>query len=179
MNRDVAAAFLRAAGHAVVEAGDGDAALRLVAAEIFDVVLMDLRMPVLDGIEATRHIRMLPGQHGQTPVIAVTADVQEDQGAALRAAGFQAWLVKPIDQMSLLAAVAVATDGGNATPAPPLAVPPRGLELPPAHGSELPPAYGSELPVAYGSKLDPTYGSEVPRRRRGDIEPAALWHRSA
>ncbi len=48
---------------------------------------------------------------GQTPIIAVTADVQEDHGAALRAAGFQAWLIKPIDHLSLLAAVATATAG--------------------------------------------------------------------
>ncbi len=111
MNRDVAAAFLQAAGHAVVEAADGDAALRMVAAQAFDVVLMDLRMPVLDGVEATRHIRALPAPSGQTPIIAVTADVQEDHGAALRAAGFQAWLIKPIDHLSLLAAVATATAG--------------------------------------------------------------------
>ncbi len=123
MNRDVAAAFLRAAGHAVVEAADGEAALRLVAEEAFDVVLMDLRMPLLDGIEATRHIRALPGQHGQTPVIAVTADVQEDHGAALRAAGFQAWLIKPIDQTSLLAAVANAAAGFTPATAPPVADP--------------------------------------------------------
>jgi signal transduction histidine kinase/DNA-binding NarL/FixJ family response regulator len=108
MNRDVAAAFLQTAGHAVVEATDGEAALRLVVAEAFDVVLMDLRMPLLDGIEATRQIRALPGGHGQTPVIAVTADAQEDHGAVLRAAGFQAWLIKPIDRISLLAAVAAA-----------------------------------------------------------------------
>ena len=111
MNRDVAAAFLQAAGHTVVEAADGDAALRMVAAQAFDVVLMDLRMPVLDGVEATRHIRALPAPSGQTPIIAVTADVQEDHGAALRAAGFQAWLIKPIDHLSLLAAVATATAG--------------------------------------------------------------------
>ena len=108
LNRDVAASFLQTAGHTVMQAPDGEAALRLVVAEAFDAVLMDLRMPVLDGIEATRHIRALPGRLGQTPVIAVTAEVQEDDGAELWAAGFQACLLKPIDQVSLLAAVALA-----------------------------------------------------------------------
>ncbi len=135
MNRDVAAAFLHAAGHEVVEAADGDAALRIVAAEPFDVVLMDLRMPLLDGIEATRQIRALPGRRGQTPVIAVTADVQEDHGAALLAAGFQAWLIKPIDRMSLLAAVAAATDGPTPAAARPVAAP---LDDPPMPFPDLP-----------------------------------------
>jgi signal transduction histidine kinase/CheY-like chemotaxis protein len=130
MNRDVAGAFLHAAGHAVTEASDGEAALRLVAAETFDVVLMDLRMPVLGGVEATRHIRALPGRRGQTPIIAVTADVQEDHGVALRAAGFQAWLVKPIDQRSLLTAVAAAATGFVATDPSPTAPPMRDPPMP-------------------------------------------------
>ena len=122
LNRDVAASFLRRAGHTVAEAEDGEAAVCHVAAEDFDVVLMDLRMPRLDGIEATRRIRTMPGPRGRTPVVALTAQVNEDGGAALRAAGFQACLVKPIDQRSLLAAVAAVSTGQ---------VVPPGLDQPP------------------------------------------------
>jgi len=122
LNRDVAASFLRRAGHTVAEAEDGEAAVCHVAAEDFDVVLMDLRMPRLDGIEATRRIRTMPGPRGRTPVVALTAQVNEDGGAALRVAGFQACLVKPIDQRSLLAAVAAVSTGQ---------VVPPGLDQPP------------------------------------------------
>lgn len=121
LNRDVAVAYLHTAGHEVVEAADGDEALRLVVDDMFDVILMDLHMPLIDGIEATRHIRALPGRRGETPIIAITADVQEDHGAALRAAGFQAWLIKPIDLMSLLAAVAAAGADSALVPSPPVA----------------------------------------------------------
>jgi len=158
MNRDVAAAFLHAAGHTVVEAADGEAALRLVAAEAFDVVLMDLRMPVLDGVEATRHIRALPGQHGQTPIIAVTADVQEDRGAALRSAGFQAWLIKPIDQASLLAAVTAATGFAPAA-APPVPAPMDGPPMPtpetPIPDTPVSGRSGTEMTVQFLEGIDP------------------------
>jgi CheY-like chemotaxis protein/HPt (histidine-containing phosphotransfer) domain-containing protein len=170
MNRDVAAAFLHAAGHTVVEATDGEAALRLVAAEAFDVVLMDLRMPLLDGIEATQHIRALPGQHGQTPIVAVTAEVQEDGGAALRAAGFQACLLKPIDQMSLLAAVALATAGRpSATGEHPSAVcgHPSAMTAAPATFGLLTPTPPISFPDAPASAMPalPLPASPVPTSR--------------
>ena len=127
LNRDVAASFLRRAGHTVAEAEDGEAAVCHVAAEDFDVVLMGLRMPQLDGAGATRRIRALPGRRGRTPVIALTAQVSEDGGAALREAGFQGYLLKPIDRQSLLASVATAADATVWPPAPP----PPALSLPP------------------------------------------------
>ena len=125
LNRDVAATFLRRAGHTVVEAEDGEAALSRAAAEDFDVILMDIRMERLDGITAARCIRALPAPRGLTPIIALTAQVDEDDGKALREAGFQARLVKPIDRHQLRAAVAAATSSasaaspGTAPPEPP------------------------------------------------------------
>ena len=109
LNRDVAASFLRRAGHTVVEAEDGEAAVNRAATEDYDVILMDLRMELLDGIAATRRIRALPGPRGRTPIIALTAQVDEDDGRALHEAGFQARLFKPIDRHKLLATVAAAT----------------------------------------------------------------------
>ncbi|HVC63251.1 MAG TPA: ATP-binding protein [Acetobacteraceae bacterium] len=179
MNRDVAAAFLHSAGHAVTEVADGEAALHLVAAEAFDVVLMDLRMPLLGGIEATRCIRALPGQHGQTPVIAVTADVQEDNGAALRAAGFQAWLIKPIDQTSLLAAVAAAVAGHAPDTVPPVAAPtdepPRPIPRVPIPDMPTPRMATPRMPTSVARMP----GMPVPDamvRFPDDIDPKAAEH---
>lgn len=127
LNRDVIAGFLHHAGHDVVPAENGEVASQLAAAEDFDVILMDLRMPVMDGLTALRQIRALAGRRGRTPVIAVTAQVMDDRGAELLAAGFQSLLVKPIDRVSLLAAIAAVTDAatGDAEPQCPLAAPPQ------------------------------------------------------
>jgi signal transduction histidine kinase/CheY-like chemotaxis protein len=107
-NLDVIAGFLNHAGHGVARAESGEEAVRLAVAESFDVILMDLRMPGMDGATALRLIRALPGPRGCVPAIAVTAQQVGDGGAALRAAGFQTVLVKPVDRMALLNTVAAA-----------------------------------------------------------------------
>jgi signal transduction histidine kinase/CheY-like chemotaxis protein/HPt (histidine-containing phosphotransfer) domain-containing protein len=101
-NRLVARAMLSSAGHHVALVEDGSAAVAAVQAEQFDLVLMDLQMPVMDGLEATRHIRVLPPPRGLVPIIAVTASVLPEQVAACQAAGMNAHLSKPIDRESLL-----------------------------------------------------------------------------
>ena len=89
----------------VGEAGDGDAAVRRVAELTPDVVLMDLRMPVLDGIAATRRIR---AEHPATRVIALTTfDDDEDVFAALRA-GAVGYLLKDVSSQRLVEAVLAA-----------------------------------------------------------------------
>ncbi len=110
LNRDVAEAFLIAAGHDVVCVESGAAAIRTAAAADFDAVLMDVRMPGMDGLEATRKIRALPGSRGEVPVIALTAQAFSDQVEACRLAGMAIHLSKPITQAALLAAVNQATD---------------------------------------------------------------------
>ena len=115
LNRDIAVSFLRHSGHTVVEAEDGETALSRAATEDFDVILMDLRMERLDGITAARCIRALPAPRGHTPIIALTAQVDEDDGRALRDAGFQARLLKPLDRHQLLAVIAAATGSASTT----------------------------------------------------------------
>jgi CheY-like chemotaxis protein len=95
MNREIAAAFLRAAGHAVAMVEGGDDAVAGAAAEDFDVILMDVRMPGTDGLEAARQIRALPGARRHTPIVALTALAFSDEVEACRMAGMNAHLAKP------------------------------------------------------------------------------------
>jgi signal transduction histidine kinase/CheY-like chemotaxis protein/HPt (histidine-containing phosphotransfer) domain-containing protein len=106
VNRDVAVAFLRKAAHTTSEARDGDVAVRLAAALDFDVVLMDMRMPGMDGLEATRRIRALDGRRGQVPIVAVTANALDQHAEECRRAGMSAHLAKPFTRVELLAVVA-------------------------------------------------------------------------
>jgi signal transduction histidine kinase/CheY-like chemotaxis protein/HPt (histidine-containing phosphotransfer) domain-containing protein len=120
-NRMVARAMLVAAGHRVDSAADGAEALAAVERDSYDVVLMDVQMPVMDGLEATRRIRALDGGRQRVPVLAVTASALPEQVAACRAAGMDGHLAKPIDREILLAAVQRLAaghsldDGGPAT----------------------------------------------------------------
>jgi CheY-like chemotaxis protein len=106
MNRDIFSAFLEEAGHDVVCAVDGAEAVEAVSTEDFDVVLMDVRMPGVDGLEATRRIRALSGRRGQLPIIAVTAQAFAEQVTECRKAGMDAHLGKPFAYSALLDVIA-------------------------------------------------------------------------
>jgi CheY-like chemotaxis protein len=84
------------------------------AARDFDLILMDVRMPRMSGIEATRAIRAIPGPRGRVPVIALTAQVFADQIEECRGAAMDEHLAKPFTREGLLAAV----QKGVATRAP-------------------------------------------------------------
>ena len=90
----------------------GAEAIAIVEQTDFDVVLMDVRMPEMDGLEATRRIRAIAGVRGQVPIVALTAQAFSEQVAECRKAGMNLHLPKPFDPDSLLAAVlrAVALD---------------------------------------------------------------------
>ena len=112
-NLAVARALLESAGHVVTCVSDGALALaaleetaqRGASVPRFDVVLMDVMMPGMDGLEATRRIRALPGPVGQVPILAVTASAFAEDIAACRAAGMDAHLAKPIEREALVAAL--------------------------------------------------------------------------
>ncbi len=106
VNRELACLMLRKAGHSVDVATDGFQAVRAVEAGAYDLVLMDVQMPGLDGTMATRLIRCLPGQAGRVPVIAMTANVLPDQVQSFRAAGMDDHLGKPFAPAELTALLA-------------------------------------------------------------------------
>ncbi|MEO7410757.1 MAG: ATP-binding protein [Sphingomicrobium sp.] len=96
LNQMLAVALLKRAGHSVVVVSDGAEALARVQTEHFDLILMDVQMPVMDGVEATNHIRALGGRYVQLPIIALTANVLPDEIARFRAAGMNDHVGKPI-----------------------------------------------------------------------------------
>jgi len=104
-NRMVARAMLVAAGHRVDSAANGAEALAAVERESYDVVLMDVQMPVMDGLEAARRIRQIEGKRGRVPILAVTASALPEQVDACTEAGMDGHLAKPIDREALLAAL--------------------------------------------------------------------------
>ncbi len=114
MNRDIAGSFLRAAGHDVTCVEDGAEAIKVTAAEDFDVVLMDVRMPGMNGLEATRCIRAIAGPRGQVPIVALTAQAFAEQVEECRQAGMNGHLAKPFTPDALTRAVVLAGVQGRA-----------------------------------------------------------------
>ena len=111
VNREVARIMLEAFGCQVVEVCDGQQALDAVVERTFDLVLMDVRMPTMDGLEATRRIRALPGTGGAGAIVAMTADAMPEDVARCLASGMNAHMAKPINQAGLLAMVNRALSG--------------------------------------------------------------------
>jgi PAS domain S-box-containing protein len=97
VNRKVVQAYLAHRGHRVTLAVNGVEAVQKATDQDFDVVLMDIRMPEMDGLEATRRIRTLPSPRGQVPIIALTANAYRTDSDACFAAGMNAFLAKPVD----------------------------------------------------------------------------------
>jgi len=106
INREVVSGLLRRAGHHCTLAENGRAAVEAASSALFDAVLMDLEMPELDGLAATRAIRALAGPMARVPIIALTASAHADQDGACRAAGMTGHLSKPIDPARLYAMLA-------------------------------------------------------------------------
>lgn len=104
VNRQVASMMLAAAGFDVETAEDGAQALEAVRSRPFEVVFMDIHMPVMDGLAACRAIRALDGEGADTPVVAMTAATLPEDVARCRAAGMNAHLGKPIEQDQLVVA---------------------------------------------------------------------------
>ncbi|MHA3793387.1 PAS domain-containing hybrid sensor histidine kinase/response regulator [Sphingomonas sp. YL-JM2C] len=102
INRRLMAGLLAREGHDVVAVEDGRKALGAVATQPFDLVLMDMQMPELDGIEATRAIRALDPPASDTPILAISADSMPERRRVYFEAGIDSFLPKPIVSGQLL-----------------------------------------------------------------------------
>lgn len=101
-NRDLARTILTNAGHEVDTAENGAAAIAAVRAETYDLVLMDVQMPVMDGVTATKRIRELDHPASNIPIIAMTANVLPKQVRSFEEAGMNDHLEKPFKKAELL-----------------------------------------------------------------------------
>ena len=101
INLKVASAMVERAGFRAVTATNGREAVDLVMRGAFAAVLMDCHMPVMDGFEATEHIRALSGPVANIPIIAATASALPEELAACRRSGMNDCLVKPLSLVAL------------------------------------------------------------------------------
>ncbi|WP_374658038.1 ATP-binding protein [Phenylobacterium sp.] len=105
INRELIGAMLAPFGHRVVEADGGAQGVAIAETEDFDLILMDLQMPNMDGLAATRAIRQGAGPNRRTPILAISANVLPAQVASCLAAGMNDHIAKPIRPAELLAKV--------------------------------------------------------------------------
>ncbi len=104
VNRLIATRMLEALGARVATAEDGQAGI-IAAARGYDLIFMDIQMPIMDGVEATRAIRALPGPAGAAPIVAMTANALAHQTAAYAEAGMNGSVAKPLSPAALVRAV--------------------------------------------------------------------------
>lgn len=114
INQMVIGGLLERRGHKVTMAENGVDAVSAARSGGFDVILMDMLMPVMDGVEAARFIRSLPPPTGETPIIALTASVLEGDAQKCRDAGMNDFVSKPVAPDTLYAALATAVRRGPA-----------------------------------------------------------------
>jgi two-component system sensor histidine kinase/response regulator len=101
INRHVAQRMLNKIGHQVDVAEDGEEAIRKVTKFHYDIILMDIQMPRMNGIEATGAIRAMPGTKAKVPIIAMTANAMDGDRETLLAAGMDDYISKPFSMAQM------------------------------------------------------------------------------
>ena len=115
LNRRILAAILQQWDTDVSWAHNGVEAIDQASQKGFDVILMDVQMPVMDGVTATRQIRARSGPNQHTPVIALTANVSASDQTGYHEAGMDRFVGKPIQPSHLMAVIAELFEGGSTT----------------------------------------------------------------
>jgi PAS domain S-box-containing protein len=159
INQDVVSQFLGRLGYQPDVAENGKAVLDALQRQPYDVVLMDVQMPEMDGIEATQHIRRELPLDRQPRIIAVTANALRGERAACLAAGMDDYISKPIDLAQLIQAIErCAPAARSATEPAPLVEPGDDSEPQPAHiDTDMP------LDLTTFQQLRATFGEDAPR----------------
>ncbi|HEV2424716.1 MAG TPA: response regulator [Terriglobia bacterium] len=115
VNQELVLELLRQRGHTATVAGDGSKALKALERESFDVVLMDVQMPNLSGLEATRAIRQAEKSSGRhLPIVAMTAHAMKGDRERCLEAGMDGYVAKPIQPAELFAAIEALASGSSA-----------------------------------------------------------------
>ncbi len=114
VNRMILEAWMSSAGHVSAAAENGQLALDAAAEQPFDLIIMDVNMPVMDGLTATRHIREGGGINAETPIVVLSASARSEDHAAGLEAGADAYLNKPIDFAALAQMMAHVGEGREA-----------------------------------------------------------------
>ena len=116
MNRQVVRDMLDVAGATMVDASDAESGLRTIEEQDFDLVLMDIRMPGMDGLTAIEHMRAMSAPKSSLPVIVVTADTSADLRERCEAVAADDVIMKPVALQQLLASIGrvMAKDRGAA-----------------------------------------------------------------
>ncbi|WP_428926214.1 ATP-binding protein [Marinibacterium sp. SX1] len=125
VNRFIVREMLEAAGHVVVEAVNGREGVNCAALRRFDLILMDISMPVMDGTQATETIRGGGQASADVPIVALTAHALPEERERFQRIGMAACLSKPVDRDLLLRTIRELVDGGRAEDAPAPAAPKR------------------------------------------------------
>ena len=170
LNQEIAVALLSDADVEVRVARDGQEALRTLEAEAFDVVLMDLQMPVMDGLEATREIRRRAPLAG-LPVIAMTASAMHSERAACEEVGMNDHITKPIEPDVLFGVLSRWVRARGGTPPPPAGQRPHAARAPGSrrarHGRCAAAAARQHGPLRLAPAPVRGGAARAPRRARG------------
>lgn len=165
-NQKVIGKVLERAGHKVAFADNGEQALDALNRQTFDLVLMDVNMPLLSGIEATKLYRFISLGKRYVPIVALTADATPDASRRCREAGMDACLTKPIEPRELLNTImAIVADNAVATQTSSESA---------GTGAAEPIAASAGLWADAQSIADFSEGSALPGRDREPGEPEAI-----
>jgi CheY-like chemotaxis protein len=104
-NRELVRVLLESVGQTVDEADGGASAVSMAMIQSYDLILMDLQMPGMDGLAAARAIRALESENSQTPIVALSANILPDHLKASAEAGMNDHIGKPISPAALISAV--------------------------------------------------------------------------
>jgi two-component system, chemotaxis family, chemotaxis protein CheY len=102
--RQMVGFILKDAGYEVIEAVDGKDAVNHLNKSAVDMIITDLNMPNMDGIELIKHVRTMP-KHKYIPIVMLTTESQEEKKQSGRSAGATGWIVKPFKPDQLLAVI--------------------------------------------------------------------------